>query len=381
MTTPRILVVDDVEQNCVVLSEMLTLLGYEPVCARDGFEALAKLQLGIDLVLLDVMMPGLDGYEVARRLRADPQFADLPVIMVTALDSREDRVLAVRAGASDFIAKPVDRTELEVRVGSQLKLKEAREALDRHRADLEQTVARRTADLAAALEKTVEAQRRTYEAHLDTIRRLVLAAELKDSDTARHIVRISRYTGVLARALHLPPGDVETLCLAATLHDVGKIGIPDSILVKTGALTVEERRIMETHTLIGGRILDGSPSEIMRAGRTIALTHHEKWDGSGYPHGIGGENIPLWGRICSVADVFDALTTDRPYRPALSHEAALAIMVADRASRFDAKLLDLFIANLDEVLGILADFRNAPAESASDALLARGEETVPWSRS
>ncbi len=355
----RVLVVDDVERNRLLLSGVVESLGYEVETARDGLDALAKLPLGIDLVLLDVMMPGLDGYEVARRLRGDPRFAELPVIMVTALDSREDRIHAVQAGANDFIAKPVDRTELEVRIGSQLKLKEAREALCRHQAALEETVAQRTAALRGAVEELAEAQRRTYAAHLDTIRRLVLAAELKDSETAHHIVRISRYTAVLGHALRMSPGEVEALGQAATMHDVGKIGIPDAILAKRGALTAEERRVMETHSTIGGRILDGSPSELMQAGRTIALTHHEKWDGSGYPHGLAGEDIPLSGRICAVADVFDALTTDRPYRAALTPDEAFGLMEAERGSRFDPRLLDLFLDRREEVVAIQRELRDA----------------------
>jgi putative two-component system response regulator len=348
----RILVVDDVEQNLALLGGLVRTLGYEVETARDGLEALAKLVLGFDLVLLDVMMPGLDGYEVARRVRADPRTQDLPIILVTVLDSREDRVKAIQAGASDFIAKPVDKTELLVRISSQLRLKEAQDALKRSQAELEERVARRTEELRRTCEETADANRRTYGAHIDTIRRLVLAAELKDPDTARHILRISRYSTVLAKALHMSPGEIEVLGHAVTMHDVGKIGIPDAILFKRGALDEEEKKIMESHTLIGSRILADSPSELMLQGEIVALTHHERWDGSGYPRRLHGDQIPLAGRICSVVDVFDAMTTVRPYRPAFSPEEARELMRVGRGAHFDPHLLDLFLGRWDEVLEV-----------------------------
>jgi putative two-component system response regulator len=348
----RILVVDDVEQNLALLGGLVRSLGYEVETARDGLEALAKLALGVDLVLLDVMMPGLDGYEVARRVRADARTADLPIILVTVLDSREDRVKAIQAGASDFIAKPVDKTELLVRISSQLRLKEAQDALKRSQAGLEEQVARRTEELRRTCEVAADANRRTYFAHIDTIRRLVLAAELKDPETARHIMRISRYSAVLAKALHMSPGETEVLAHAVTMHDVGKIGIPDAILFKRGALDEEEKKVMESHTLIGGRILADSPSELMQQGQVVALSHHERWDGTGYPRRLRGDQIPLAGRICAVVDVFDAMTTTRPYRPAFSPDVALETMRRGRGAHFDPMLLDLFMDRLDEVLEV-----------------------------
>jgi putative two-component system response regulator len=292
--------------------------------------------------------------------------------MVTALDGREERMRAVRAGANDFIAKPVDRTELEVRIASQLKLKEARETLSRHHIELEDAVAARTADLRAAVAELAEAQRRTLAAHLDTIRRLVLAAEFKDGQTAQHILRIRHYTAVLARALEMPRSEVAALGHAATLHDVGKFGIPDAILAKGGVLSREERRIMEQHPLIGGRILADSPSELIQEGRKIALSHHEKWDGSGYPHGTREEQIPLGGRICAIADVFDALTTDRPYRTALSPATALAMMQEERGTRFDPRLLDLFLTHRGEVLAVWRGFQAGGDHESFEPLAENG---------
>jgi len=359
----RILVVDDVEPNLVLLGSLVRSLGYEVETARDGLEALAKLALGVDLMLLDVMMPGLDGYEVARRVRADPRTADLPIILVTALDTREDRVKAIQAGASDFIAKPVDKTELLVRISSQLRLKEAQDALKRSQAGLEEQVANRTAELRRTCEEAADANRRTYAAHVDTIRRLVLAAELKDPDTARHIMRISRYSAVLAKALHMSPGETEVLAHAVTMHDVGKIGIPDAILFKRGALDLKEKKVMESHTLIGSRILADSPSALMQLGQIVALSHHERWDGTGYPRRLHGEQIPIAGRICAVVDVFDAMTAERPYRPAFPPEAALETMREGRGTHFDPRLLDLFMDRLDEV----HEVRERLAEEAATA--------------
>jgi putative two-component system response regulator len=350
MTRPRrILVADDVAANRELLAAILGGLGCDIETAADGREVLARLSPETDLLLLDLLMPGMDGLGVMRHLRADPRWRDLPVIMVTARESREDRLRAVESGVNDFIAKPVDRAEVLVRVKAQLRMKEGQDEVKRSRSALEETVASRTSELRHALAEMQAAEAKTREAHVDTIRRLVLAAELKDRDTCDHIVRISRTSAALGRALGLPAAEVETGSQAATMHDVGKIGIPDAILGKRGPLDAGERRIMQTHTVIGARILAGSPSELMQAGERIAISHHEKWDGSGYPHGLAGDSIPLWGRICAVVDVFDALTSRRPYRQPLSDAAALDVMRPDSGRHFDAHLFEVFAAHLDEI--------------------------------
>jgi putative two-component system response regulator len=348
----RILIADDVVENCELLAAMLEPLDYEIDTAADGREALARLSPETDLLLLDLLMPELDGLGVMRRLRADSRFGDLPVIMVTARETREDRLRAVEVGVSDFIAKPLERAEVLVRVKAQLRMKGAQDELKRSRLALEETVQSRTAELRHALADMRAEQGKTKDAHLDTIRRLVLAAELKDRDTSDHILRISRYCAVLGRALGLPAGEVEIASQAATMHDVGKIGIPDSILRKRGPLTESERRVMQTHTVIGARILAGSPSELMQAGELIAISHHEKWDGSGYPHHLAGGEIPFWGRLCAVVDVFDALTSRRPYRRAVSDAEALEIMRPDVGRHFDPRLFDVFETHLDELLAV-----------------------------
>jgi putative two-component system response regulator len=352
--------VDDEELNRELLQGMVECLGHESEIARDGREALARLSPAIDLVLLDVMMPGMDGLEVARRIRTDPEYGDLPIVMVTALADKADRLRAVEAGANDFIAKPVDRTELRVRTTSLLKMKAAQDAVKRHRAELETLVQTRTTALRLALTEVVDAHQETHQAHLDTIHRLGMAAECRDGQTAAHLERVGRYCALLARRLGLPEREVEILRHASLLHDVGKIGTPDAILRKPGPLTAAERELMQQHTLIGASLLRDSASEFLRAGESIVLSHHEKWDGSGYPNGLKGEEIPLYGRICAAADVFDALTSRRSYKEPFSNEEAYEILRSGRESHFDPRIVDLFFAHLDEIVAIQQQYRDEP---------------------
>ena len=377
----RILIADDDAEFRQLLAAMLRPLGHVIDTAADGGEALAKLSSETDLLLLDLLMPGVDGMTVMRRLHADPAFSDLPVIVVTGTGDREDRLRAAAVGGSDFIAKPVHRAELLVRVKAQLRMKAAQDELKLSRLELEATIQSRTGDLRRALADMAAAQRKTDDCHLDTIERLVLAAEIKDHDTCRHILRIGRYWAVLGRAIGLAADDVELGSRAATMHDVGKIGIPDSILHKPGPLTASERRTMETHTEIGARILGGSASKLMQAGELIAMSHHEKWDGSGYPRRLAGDAIPLWGRICAIVDVFDALTSKRPYRRALSIAEALDIMRPERGRHFDPRLFDVFLAHLAALVEVREEplaaplAPSGPAAAGAEAALA-GEKEV-----
>jgi putative two-component system response regulator len=356
----RVLVVDDEEQDRVLVAALVASLGYEVETARDGVDALGKLELDIDVVLLDISMPRMDGFEVMRRMREEPRFQDVPVIAVTMLDGRADRLRVLQAGARDFIAKPVEMTELMVRLESQLRLSKARQDAERYSLGLEEQVARRTAQLRASLEGTAEAERRAYDAQINTIRRLVLAAELKDPETGQHIVRLSMYSTILARALGLTAHQTEVLRHAITMHDVGKIGIPDAILCKPGTLTPHERKVMESHTVIGARLLADSPSELLHEGESIALTHHERWDGTGYPRRLAGEQIPLNGRICAVVDVFDAWTSWRPYRAAVPPGVAFELVLRGRGSHFDPALSDAFVAERERVLGVHASLGEDP---------------------
>ncbi len=343
---PRILLVDDTPQNLDILVELLAGHGRLSV-ALNGDKALelARTPPGPDLVLLDVMMPGLDGYEVCRRLKADPATREIPVIFVTALGEATDEMKGFELGAVDYVHKPFNPILVRARVEAQLELKAARDQLRDHNAILEERVAAATADLRSALE-------RLEDSSLETLLRLSRAAEFKDDDTGAHVLRMSRYSAAIARTLGLDDAWVALLLHAAPMHDIGKIGIPDRILLKPGRLDAAEWEIMRTHCRMGAEILAGSDSEVIRLGEEIALTHHEKWNGQGYPHGLVGDSIPLSGRIVAVADVFDALTSRRPYKEPFSVEKSLRIMREGSGSHFDPEVLEGFLSILDEVLEI-----------------------------
>lgn len=352
----RILVVDDEEMNRKLLSMYLDKLGFNALLAGNGREGLELLDRSVDLVLLDVLMPDMDGFEVCRLIREESVARDVPIIMVTALKSKEDRLRAVEAGANDFIAKPIDVTELRIRMGSLLKMKESQDQVKRYQAALEEMVAVRTDALRLAVENLQESQKTIRASHLETILRLSAAAEFKDEDTAHHVERMARYSAFLARKYGLHEGEVELVLQASPMHDIGKIGIPDSILLKPGKLLPAEWELMKKHTLFGADILKNSSFELLRAGEIIAISHHERYDGAGYPAGIAGEDIPVFGRLCAVADVFDALTSKRPYKDAFSNEKSLEIMRAGRGSHFDPKILDLFFEHFDEIQAIQTKF-------------------------
>lgn len=363
----RILIVDDDQTTRAITEAVVGSHGYEFETAADGIEALAKVGLGIDLVLLDVVMPGIDGFEVCRRLRSDPVAYDTPVMMLTSMTERDHRLKAVEAGANDFIPKPIDVTEFRIRAASLLKLKDAQDAVKNYHKHLEDLVRQRTASLRTALEQMAEAQRVTYLAQLDTVERLAIVAEYKDRVTARHIERMSRYSGVIARGLKLPPGEVEIIQHASRMHDLGKIAVPDVILGKPSALDSREWQVMRQHAAIGASILANSSSQLLQAGQVIALSHHERWNGSGYPAGLAGEAIPLWGRICAVADTFDAVTSERPYKPAYSNDIARQILLDGRGIQFDPKVVDVFFDFFDEIVEIQQRYADPP-RPAQDAV-------------
>jgi putative two-component system response regulator len=359
-TGKRVLVIDDDEGIRKITQMLVEGLGHRVEPARDGIEGLAKLQLGVDLVLLDVVMPGLDGFDVCRRIRQDPAGRDVPVIMVTTLETKEHRLHAVEAGANDFISKPVDETELRIRSTSLLKMKEAQDEVKRYQTHLEDMIEERTATLRKALEQMADAQRVAYQAQLETVERLAILAEYKDKVTARHVQRMSEYSAVIARGLKLPPAEVELILHASRMHDVGKIAVPESILRKPSSLDPHEWTLMRQHSQIGSRILDNSSSQILQAGRVIALHHHERWDGAGYPQGLSGSDIPLWGRICAVADVFDAVTSERPYKPAFPNEEALQLLRDGRGKHFDPRVVDVFFECLEDILAIQDKYKDEP---------------------
>ena len=362
-TGKRILVIDDDDGIRRITQMLVEGLGHQVEPARDGIEGLAKLRLGVDLILLDVVMPGLDGFDVCRRIRQDPFGKDVPVIMVTSLATREHRLQAVEAGANDFIAKPVDDTELRIRSASLLKMKAAQDELKTYQSHLEDMVEERTVSLRQALEHMAEAQRLAYQAQLETVERLAILAEYKDKVTGRHIQRMSEYCAVIARGMNLPASDVELILHGSRMHDVGKVAMPDAILRKPSSLNPAEWKVMRTHSAIGSAILDKSSSKILEAGRVIALYHHERWDGHGYPSGLAGVDIPLWGRICAVGDVFDAVTSERPYKPAFPNDEALQLLKDGRGKHFDPRVVDVFFECLEEILTIQQKYKDFDKDS------------------
>jgi putative two-component system response regulator len=355
----RILIVDDNDSIREVLQAMLEKLEYETETARDGFEALSKIVFDIDLILLDIRMPGMDGFEVVKAIRKQEDYKDIPIIMVTGLSSREDRIRAVEAGANDFIAKPIDLTEIKVRTASLLKMKKAQDDLKRHQEELEKIVQRRTLALRASMQDVVKAQRQLQDAHMETIYRLVVAAEFKDTGTASHIKRMSRFSGMLATLMNLSSGEVDMILNASPLHDIGKIGTPEEILLKPGRLSQLEWNLIQQHPVMGSQILVNSNSILLQTGQIIAISHHEKWDGTGYPFGLKQEEIPLSGRICAIADVFDALTSVRPYKRAYSNDKTLKIMEKGAGAHFDPHLFALFTDNMREVENIQKQYVTA----------------------
>ena len=357
---PAILVVDDTVQNIDLLEAYLIPHGYSVRKASSGQEALDILDAcEVDLVLLDVMMPGLDGFQVTKRIRAVPKLRLLPIVLITALKETEDRVLGIEAGCDDFLSKPVEKSELLARVKSLLEVKDYNDKMSSYRSILEAEVSQRTDELHMALVKVQAAA-------LDTIMRLSWASEYKDEDTGAHIKRMSRYSVALARHLGFDDKALDNLLHAGPMHDVGKIGIPDKIVLKPGKLDSIEWAIMKKHTVIGASILAHSDTDFIRMGETIAMSHHEKWDGTGYPRGLSGKEIPLVGRITAVADVFDALTSRRPYKEAFPLDKALAIIKEGRGAHFDPEVVDAFFACQDEILGIKSLFDGEESNSVPE---------------
>ena len=313
----KILVVDDQPLNVELLEADLLAHGYEVVTAYDGKSALEKVaNESPDLILLDVMMPGMDGFEVCRRLKSDQETLLIPIVMVTALSARDDRIRGIEVGVDDFLTKPYDKQELQARVKSLLRVKMFTDELEKAEA---------------------------------VIASLALGVEAKDSYTEEHCNRLSRYSVAMGKNLGLPPEQLRALRLGGILHDVGKIGIPDAILQKQGKLSVEEFGVMQQHPVIGFNIC--SPLRSLKHVLPIIRHHHERCDGSGYPDGLRGEDIPLTARILTIVDVYDALRTERPYKPAYDHAKAMEILNEETAKGwYDPNLLEKFTKlNLEDL--------------------------------
>ncbi|MBW3164855.1 HD domain-containing phosphohydrolase [Ferrimonas balearica] len=328
-----ILVVDDMPENIDVLVGILKA-DYQIKVALNGPTALKIVQASPpDLILLDIMMPEMDGLEVCRRLKAQPMTSPIPVIFVTALGEVSDEAAGLAVGAVDYLTKPVNAAIVRARVKAQL-------ALYSQAQHLENLVRARTDEL--------------EQARLHVVQCLGRAAEYKDNETGLHVIRMSHYAEKLARAAGLPEHFCQVLLHAAPMHDIGKIGIPDGILKKADRLDEQEWDVMRTHPELGARILGDLETELMQMASTIALTHHERWDGEGYPQGLKGEAIPIEGRIVAIADVFDALTSRRPYKDAWTIEDTLKQMISDSGSLFDPTLMEHFVG-LEPELRLIAE--------------------------
>ncbi len=355
----RILVVDDDRRIRTVLADVLATEGYEVRQAGNGLEALEAMeQWAPDVVLLDIHMPLMDGLEAIRRIKANPSMKHIPIVIVTGTDDTEARLEALRLGADDFLLKPPHVAELTARVRSLVQVKAYHDHLLNYQRELEERVERRTRELRGTLDELSQANDRLKRSSLNTIYCLSRAAEYKDEGTAAHIQRIGHYARTISRQLGMSEDEQEMMLYATPMHDIGKIGTPDRILLKPGKLDAEEWKIMQQHTVIGAQILTVETNGFLDIARTIALSHHEKWDGSGYPEGLKGEAIPLPGRIAAAADVFDALSSNRPYKRASTPEESAQAVADSRGSHFDPQVVDAFLAAKEEIFSIKVGFKD-----------------------
>lgn len=350
----QILVIDDVALNLKLMEHLIRRL---PDCTPVLFESSADaldwcIVNDPDLVIVDYMMPAPDGLEFAARFRQLAGKSETPMLMVTANSELEIRYRALESGINDFLTKPIDRTELLSRARNMLRLRAAQKELEGRAAWLEREVRKATSEIAAR--------------ELETIMRLARAAEFRDPETGAHIQRMAHCSQLIARRIGLSEAQQDILLRAAPLHDVGKLGTPDRILLKPGRLTPDEWEVMKQHASIGHEILRESASPVIQAGAEIAWSHHEKFDGSGYPRGLAGDAIPLFGRIVALADVFDALTSIRPYKRPWSVEEAVSFMREQSGRHFDPILLDAFFATLPEVIEVMQRFRDDDEEPRQD---------------
>ena len=365
----KVMIIDDESLNIDLVEAYLQEAGYKNCrSTTDSAKAMELIRHEFpDVILTDLMMPDVTGFDILAATRADKALKHIPVIVLTAVTDPVNKLKALELGANDLLAKPVDPSELILRLRNTLDAKAYQDHLASYSARLEHEVRSRTMELEVS--------------RVEAIHCLALAAEFRDDDTGKHVARVGRYAAIVADELGFEKSRVELIELAAQLHDVGKIGVPDAILLKPGKLDREEFDFMKRHcdfgktitqplldaewkklirhTEVGSSILEVHSSPIMRLAATIAVSHHEKWDGSGYPSGLAGEDIPIEGRITAIADVYDALSSARPYKQAFPDEKCFAILKEERGSHFEPQVVDAFFARIDEIVRVRKEFADA----------------------
>ncbi len=342
---PTIMVVDDKIDNIKIIYSILEQEGYNIAMSTDAQEALKSIDLQLpDLILLDIVMPGLNGFEMCKILKEKANTAEIPVIFITAQSEAFGEYKGLELGAVDYLTKPVNSLIVKARVRTHLNLYKQKQ-------HLEYLVKERTDEIHMKAEELKDTR-------FEIINRLGIAAEYKDNETGNHVKRMSDYSCCIAAGLNKTEYFIDVLRNASPMHDVGKIGIPDSILLKKGPLTSEEFSIMKTHSKIGHKIIGEHSSDILRIAASVALTHHERWDGKGYPNNLKESEIPLEGRIVSIADVFDALTSKRPYKPAWPLEKAINEIIKGGGTQFDPNLVEVFLECLSNITYIYDNYKD-----------------------
>jgi putative two-component system response regulator len=358
----ELLLVDDDPSSLKLLQRVLQASGHSCTTAGSAEEARALLaEREFALILSDVEMPGDSGIDLLEQV--SNTYPDTATLMVTGVDDAAFATRALDMGAYGYVIKPYEANEILINVTNALRRRSLEIENRRHREHLEDLVKERTTELWNAINELEQTQKDLRLSREETINRLAIAAEFRDDETQRHTERMSRYCELIALLAGFDQRDADLLRTASVMHDVGKIGVPDGILLKPGALDEAEAEIMRTHCEIGHKILSGSGWELLNTAAVVALTHHEWVDGTGYPYNLSGEDIPIEGRIAAIADVFDALVSNRVYRKAFPLGEALEMMKAGRGTHFDAKLFDLFIGAIDQVLTIKAEIEDGPMES------------------
>jgi len=348
-----VLLCDDELMNRKVASKILLKEGFNVLEAQNGKEAIDILNTQrVDLILLDLMMPVMDGYEATSIIKSDKKLSTIPLIIVSALSEREAIIKGLKLGANEYLTKPYDIVEFKLRVKNAIKLGAYQNMLKDNKKILELEVYKKTKELQVAL---TEVQKSEH----DIVSILGKTAEYRDNETSAHTLRVGEMAALLAKKFAWSDDDIELMRLAAPMHDMGKVGISDNILLKPGKLNEEEFAIMKQHSTIGHSILSQKNTPLLKLAAEIAHTHHEKYNGEGYPNAIKGDDIPLSGAIVAIVDVFDALLSDRPYKNAFTLEDTLKIIKNDSDSHFNPKVVELFMDSLDEILEIRARFKDA----------------------